>query len=301
MRGTWSWLVAASLCVGGAGAAAAQDRAAQEPRRVRERVSVDATDQALGDVIRRIAADSGHDLVVEPALALERVSLTLRDVSWRIAVDVLAERVRCRVRELHGVLLLDRPTDLIDIELYDANVGTALLLLARYAGKSIVIGPQVQGTISLSLRGVSASRALSAVASAAGDFLVIPERDPAALRVAAGSRPSSAEPTSASAGPSSAGPSSAEERAAKPAAKPEPQERAFAGTLRRVSDGGLELELGSKQVVRVQLSANPAARERQRRLLAQLTVGTRVEVAVREDARGLVLTHLVAPRAGSSR
>ena len=123
-------------------------RGDEEPRRVTRQISIDAEEMDLAELLARISKQTGKTILLDPDVSAT-VSLTLRDVSWRIALDLIAERTRCKIRRHGETLLLYRPADLIDIELYDANVRTVLLLLARYADKSIVIGPKVQGTITL--------------------------------------------------------------------------------------------------------------------------------------------------------
>jgi hypothetical protein len=140
--------------------------------RVRQTVDVDAQDRDLRDVLAELGRRSGHTIVLDPRVR-ERVTLTLRQVSWRDAVNLLAERASCEVEALPGGgLLLTRP-ERLDLELVDAPVQTALLLLARHGDRSIVIGPQVKGTVTLSLRGVSWESAFLAVTQAAGDFVVL--------------------------------------------------------------------------------------------------------------------------------
>lgn len=122
----------------------------------------------LAEVGRR----SGRTIVLDPRIR-ERVTLTLRQVSWRDAVNLLAERADCEVEALPGGgLLLTRP-ERLDLELVDAPVQTALLLLARHGERSVVIGPAVRGTVTLSLHGVSWESAFLAVTQAAGDFVVV--------------------------------------------------------------------------------------------------------------------------------
>lgn len=259
-------------------------RADEPPRRLKQQISIDAQDMDLAELLARIGRRTGKTILLDPEVSA-KVSLTLRDVSWRIALDLIAERTRCKIRRQGEVWLLYRPADLIDIELYDANVRTVLLLLARYADKSIVIGPKVQGTITLSLRGVSAVRALSAVARTAGDFLVLPVRG-GSWQVAA-SEEAPAEP--------------AGEPAAEPEGKPAAEELLFEGTFVRFAAGQLELLVPSSvagrpaRTRRLRLSADAKLRALQTKLLGRLRAGAKLHVGARRAEGRLVLTHVIGP------
>lgn len=139
----------------------------------RQRVTVEARDQDVREVLGRIARESGQTIALDGRVS-GRVSLSLRDVSWRDAALIVAERAGCQVEELRGGGLLVTRRGGISVQLVGADLRVALLLLARLAGKSIVIGPEVQGRVTLELRDVPAERALRAVAETHG-FAVIDE------------------------------------------------------------------------------------------------------------------------------
>ena len=127
-------------------------------------ISLDVTRRPLDQVIAAIAKRSGKSIIVAPGLT-DPITLTLRDVSWRVVVDLLARRTKCRVRELAGgTLLIDRPAR-ISVQFEQADLKTALLLLAKYANKSIVLGPKVQGKVTLSLRTGDVVAAMRAIAT----------------------------------------------------------------------------------------------------------------------------------------
>jgi len=257
-------------------------RADEPPRRLTRQISIDAEDMDLADLLAQISQRTGETILLDPDVSA-KVSLTLRDVSWRIALDLIAERTRCKIRRRGDVWLLYRPADLIDLELYDANVRTVLLLLARYADKSIVIGPKVQGTITLSLRGVSALRALSAVAKTAGDYLVLPEREGSWQVAADEGAP-----------------------AKKPATEPAGEEVLYEGTFVRFAEGRLELLVPGKvkggkvkgrapRTRRFALSAEAKLRALQTKVLGKLKAGTKLHVGARRIEGRLVVTHVVGP------
>jgi type II secretory pathway component GspD/PulD (secretin) len=155
-------------------------------------IDVAADDEPIRDVLRRIADQTGARLVVGPEVD-RRVSLRLRQVSWPDAVRELTRRAKLTVEELPGgVLRVTQPSRVV-VQLQEADVQVALLLLARYAGRSVVIGPDVRGRISLELRDVTWDQALRAVASLVEAAVVAPD-GPSDL-VVVGARAGAVAPT----------------------------------------------------------------------------------------------------------
>lgn len=142
--------------------------AAGEPK---QKVTIEARDRSVREVLKQISRDSGRTIALDGKVD-GKVTLTLRDVSWRDAALLVAERAGCKVEELKGGGLLVTRVSGISVQLSNADIRTALLLLARLAGKSIVIGPEVTGRVTLELKDVSAERALNAVATTHGYAVV---------------------------------------------------------------------------------------------------------------------------------
>lgn len=256
----------------------------EEPRRIRQRIDLDFVETPLSEAAAEIGRLAGKTILVDPDLE-EQVTLRLHGVQWKQALSLVAERVKCEVQRRGPYLLLTRPKDRINIELYDANVRTALLLLARYADQSIVISPDIQGTITLRLQNVSAARAIRAVAKTAGDYVVVGEGG-GPWRALAGEK---AEPEAGG--------------ALERAPTKESVERVVAGIFRgleeprrgrptllleRVEDGATILE-------RLRLAGDPVVRALQVRLLKKLDKGMRIAVGVQKGEKGWIATHLVGP------
>lgn len=232
---------------------------AGEPRQT---VTVEARDLELREVVRKLARDSGRTVTVDPRVTA-RVTLTLREVSWRDAVTLVAERAGCEVQALPGGgLYLTRPPR-VSIQLAEARLSTALLLLARLAGRSIVIGPDVQGRATLDLRDVSWARALRAVAATHG-FAVLEGEDLVTVGQARGASP------------------------------PGEEAPVVVGTLRERGEAGLRLELEGGRALTVGLPAAGGRRERLEALLRDLRPGDRVAVSL--DEGGAVLLDLAVER-----
>lgn len=232
-------------------------------------IDVAADDEPIRDVLRRIAEQTGARLVVGPEVD-RRVSLRLRQVSWRDAVRELTRRAKLTVEELPGgVLRVTQPSRVV-VQLQEADVQVALLLLARHAGRSVVIGPEVRGRVSLELRDVTWDEALRAVASLVEAALVAPDGELVVVGARAG--------------------------AAAPAAGDQAVvEGAFVGRRR---DGARELLVVRPATpggpdVSLELPAPGPAREAVLRALEGVRAGARLAVASGPDG---VVRHVVVTR-----
>jgi type II secretory pathway component GspD/PulD (secretin) len=146
--------------------------AAQERLRPTRTLDVEADGQEVRAVLDDIGRRAGVTIVVDRRVK-GTISLHLRQVSWRDAVGIIARSARCKLEELPGGGLLVRQPQRISVQLTDADVRTALLLLARYGGRSIVIAPDVRGRVTLDLHDVEWSKAFAAIVATAGDFAVL--------------------------------------------------------------------------------------------------------------------------------
>lgn len=141
-----------------------------------QRIHVDVDNVDLQEVMERIGRQVGRNILVDPSVQ-EIVSVSLRDIPWREAVDVIARMTRCEVEErAGGILVLTQPPK-VTIQFTDANVRTVLQLLAAYSGKNIIISPRVTGTVTLDLKEVHWLRALHAIVKTVGDYEVVEETE----------------------------------------------------------------------------------------------------------------------------
>lgn len=169
-----------ALCAG-LGAAVAQEEAPIQPggagqRQGQQKINIDVEGADLADVMEQIGRQVGRNILVEPNVH-ETVSVSLHDIPWREAVDVIARMTRCEVEERPGgILLLTQPPK-VTIQFTGANVRTVLHLLAAYSGKNIIIAPEVTGHVTLDLKEVHWLRALHAIVKTVGDYEVVEEHD----------------------------------------------------------------------------------------------------------------------------
>lgn len=142
----------------------------------RSTLDINVRDRPLHEVLAPVSRASGRPILLDPRLDL-RVTLRVRELHWRSVLQLLARlyRLELRVRPgRHGPIQLAPPPD-HRIQLSDARLSTSLLLLARKAGRNIVIAPGLDGRVSMSLSGVSPERAMSVLAESQG-AVILPGR-----------------------------------------------------------------------------------------------------------------------------
>ena len=130
------------------------------------RINVDVEDAALPQVLWGIGEALGCAVVCGPGASEERITVNLREIGAREALDVITAMVRADVEQLPGGSLVVHYEPRVTIQFTDANVRTVLQLLAAYSGKNIIISPEVTGSVTLDLREVRWDRALQAIANA---------------------------------------------------------------------------------------------------------------------------------------
>jgi hypothetical protein len=135
-----------------------------------QRIDVDFEEEELAAALGAVANFAATTVVVDPEVQAP-ITVSLRDIPWREAVDVMARMCRCDVEELApGVLWVSRPAR-VTVEFQDTDVTTVLRLIASYAGVELVVTPGVVGRVSLDLTEEPWLRAMQTVAAAAGLWL----------------------------------------------------------------------------------------------------------------------------------
>ena len=130
-------------------------------------ISVDVVDTLLSEVMAEIREKTGAEIYVDPRVD-RKITITLRDLPWRDIVRVIARiyKLELKIKERDKFVFHSRPKT--SIEFADANLRTALLMLAKKSGQNIIIAPEVKGKVSARLEQVSPSDALRALAKNAG-------------------------------------------------------------------------------------------------------------------------------------
>ncbi len=135
------------------------------------RFECDFGDQDLADAMEQIGRQVGVPILVDAGVN-ETVSVSLRDIPWRQAVDVIARMTRCDVKERYGVLLLEQPAK-ITLAVENAPLTSVVRRIAQIAGVNVVYSSELVAKVSVDLKQVRWDRALRSVAAGAGASIQI--------------------------------------------------------------------------------------------------------------------------------
>lgn len=134
--------------------------------------NLDVEDAALDVVLETISGYAGRRILVSPEVD-ETITVTLTQVSWQDALELVSQLAGCRVEERPGgALLLTQPPE-VTIQFTDANVRTVIQMLASYSKRNIVISPSVRGSVTLDLKEARWDEALLSIVHTVGDFSVV--------------------------------------------------------------------------------------------------------------------------------
>ncbi|MCC6406538.1 MAG: hypothetical protein IT453_05200 [Planctomycetes bacterium] len=166
------WTALAILCLGTAALAQGNKDARVSPRVV---------DVNLEEFVNYLREQSGTNIVVFQGGA-EKVSVELTDVPWRDALEVAAEKAGCIVEERQGgILAVTKPERFTMITTAPKDIREVISMIALVSKANIVVAPEVEGTISLSLNGVPWRDALDVTCKTRG--YVVVEENRGILRV----------------------------------------------------------------------------------------------------------------------
>lgn len=151
------------------------------PPKYQRVISVDVVDTLLSEVMAEIREKTGAEIYVDPRVD-RKITITLRDLPWRDIVRVIARiyKLDLKVKERDKFVFHSRPKT--SIEFADANLKTALLMLAKKSGQNIIIAPEVKGKVSARLEQISASDALRALAKNGGYEVVSTNKKGSAIQ-----------------------------------------------------------------------------------------------------------------------
>jgi type II secretory pathway component GspD/PulD (secretin) len=236
-----------------------------------QRIDVDVVDVDLADVMEGIGRKVGRNILVDPEVQ-ERVTISLGDIAWREAVDVIARRTHVEVEEREGGILVLSQRPVIDVRAWDLPVRGYLELLSMVSNKNVIISPELlQGPpVCAALDGWSVDELLDAEARALGADVVVESGD--LVRIVP--RPGSVHPT----GP------------------PAPAVTITCGALEQRGPEGIRLRLATTEGdgERVDIRLDRPGPEREALALLAPGTPTRVALARLEDGR---LVGVIAVRA----
>jgi len=141
------------------------------PSETSEYIWLDVKDKDLNDILRSISRQVGVNIIADPEVK-EKVTIQLDRVEWRNALTVIAKQTHCQVLEVSDRLIRFTQPPSISMEFQDADIKIVLELLAKQSGANIVMAPDIQGKVSLSLREVPWREALDTIVKTAGYTIV---------------------------------------------------------------------------------------------------------------------------------
>ncbi len=156
--------------------------AAQAPS-LDARVNLRIVDKTLEDVVSYLRERSGANIVViDPGPESKRapisdmkISLDLSDVSWRDALDIVAEKAHGSVEERSGGVLAVTSPPKVSIQLENVEIRQVIDTIAKSANANVVIGKEVTGSVSVRFNDVPWRDALDVTARTLG-FTVVDEK-----------------------------------------------------------------------------------------------------------------------------
>ncbi len=137
-------------------------------------VSLRSVDQPLTDIVKFLRDRSGANIVVIPTEGgtVPDVSLELTEVPWRDALSLAAEKAGFVVEEQSAGILEVRYPKRVEFTFPDADIREVIDAIGKVAAANIVVGPEVEGTISVRFNGVPWREALDVVAKTRGYTVV---------------------------------------------------------------------------------------------------------------------------------
>ena len=150
--------------------------AGEKPLEPRKYIDLDFTDTDLREVVDDIEKKTGINIHVQKGIE-EKVTVHLIGVYWKNALDIVVKEADCKVEQkAPGLWIVSQPPK-VNMEFRDAPIRVVLDLLARQAGKNIVIHQEIKGNISLNLSNVEWMKALDTVVKTAGYVMVVEEEN----------------------------------------------------------------------------------------------------------------------------
>jgi len=141
-------------------------------------VDLSVSEETLGDVVDVVRIATGANIVFlgdGQDLSVLPVTLELNDVRWRSALELAVQQAECVLEEdRYGILKISSPPR-VTLRFPNADLVEVVDTIALAAGANVVIGPEVQGTVSVRFEGVPWRDALEVVTRSRG-YVVIEER-----------------------------------------------------------------------------------------------------------------------------
>ena len=139
-------------------------------------MSFDVVERPLKDIVAYIQEKTNVNLVMTAEAENVPVTVKLKNLPWREALEVVAEKAGCQLDERSSNLIrVERPPR-VTFEFENADVRVVIKAVADIASANIVVGREVEGTVTLSLHDIPWRVALETIVKTLGYTVVVEER-----------------------------------------------------------------------------------------------------------------------------
>lgn len=128
-------------------------------------ITLNGQNQTVQEVVASISEQSGQNILVDPDILI-RVSITIENIPWFEALELLAEQAKCKVvRFSENIWRVTQPP-LVSFEFQDADLLKIISVIATVTQTNIVCSRDIQGKVNVRLKDVSWEQALQELLSA---------------------------------------------------------------------------------------------------------------------------------------
>ncbi len=145
-----------------------------EIERAKALITANWRETPLAVALAALAAKSGVNIVLDKGIDA-RVTRDFKNLPWRDVLNILLHDTECVLKEVSPSLYTVSKPPRVTMTFSKAPLDKAVEAIAKIAGLSIVISPNVSGQVSFSLTNVPWRDALESVVKTAGNFVVVEE------------------------------------------------------------------------------------------------------------------------------
>jgi type II secretory pathway component GspD/PulD (secretin) len=128
----------------------------------------DVIDQPIDKVLEYVRRASGTNIVVAQEAMNDRVTLAVRSMGWRSALEEIARRAGCTVEEMADYLRVEKPPR-VSFSFEQADISKVIRTIAALSSANIVADPDdVKGVVTVNLIDIPWKKALSSIVGSKG-------------------------------------------------------------------------------------------------------------------------------------
>jgi type IV pilus assembly protein PilQ len=132
----------------------------------------DVIDQPIDKVLDYVRRAAATNIVVAQEALNERVTLQVRNMGWRSALEEIARRSGCTVEEMTDYLRVEKPPR-VSFSFEQADISKVIRTIAALSGANIVADPDdVKGMVTVNLIDVPWKKALTSIVGSKGYRIV---------------------------------------------------------------------------------------------------------------------------------